>query len=183
MAGGQFTMVVPLIYSIVNAGDQDYKTLFFEDRNFFSFTPSMGISARAYIQEHEIDTDISILPFSEQVVDKLVVMPDIFQIGSVPVSANTYVNIDFVKSGTFTVSSRSFNKIDAYFSYVGGLVGTIISLIFILNTFSERSFEISIASHLFVSPDAESIPAKKYNFFYYLATVLKDFLSFFKIKT
>lgn len=99
------------------------------------------------------------------------------------VSANTYVNIDFVKSGTFTVSSRSFNKIDAYFSYVGGLVGTIISLIFILNTFSERSFEISIASHLFVSPDAESIPAKKYNFFYYLATVLKDFLSFFKIKT
>lgn len=97
-------------------------------------------------------------------------------------TSNIYANIDFVKSSTQTVWVRSFNKVDTYFSYVGGLVGIIISLIFILNTFSERSYEISIASHLFLSPDSDPIPAKRYNFFYYLATVVKDFLGLFKIK-
>ena len=40
---------------------------------------------------------------------------------------------------------RGFNKIDTYFSYVGGLVGTIIGLIFIMGPYTEKTYEISLA--------------------------------------
>ena len=60
-----------------------------------------------------------------------------------------YALINFNKASSTTTYTRSFNKIDAYFSYVGGLIGTIIGLIFILNLYTQKAYEISIAHKLF----------------------------------
>ena len=51
-------------------------------------------------------------------------------------STEPLVEVLFGKSPESTTYERSFNKIDAYFSYVGGLVGTIIGLIFIMEFYT-----------------------------------------------
>ena len=51
----------------------------------------------------------------------------------------------FGASPETTTYERSFNKVDNYFSYVGGLVGTIIGLIFIMEFYTEKAYEVSIA--------------------------------------
>ena len=55
-------------------------------------------------------------------------------------SKRAFAQIMFSKAGFTTTYTRSFNKIDAYFSYVGGLVGTIIGLIFILNNYTQKAY-------------------------------------------
>ncbi len=57
--------------------------------------------------------------------------------------------VRFMKSTSSTTHSRSFNKIDTYFSYVGGLIGTIIGLIFIMSKYNETAYEISLAHNTF----------------------------------
>ena len=42
-----------------------------------------------------------------------------------------FANVVFYKSPTTTTYTRSFNKIDSFFSYVGGIVGTIITVMFL----------------------------------------------------
>ena len=61
-----------------------------------------------------------------------------------------YAEIVLKKSSTKDKYSRGFNKIDAYFSYVGGLVGTIIGLIFIMGPYTEKTYEISLAKKVMV---------------------------------
>lgn len=40
---GGFMLVVPMISTIVNAGDADYKQVYIEDRNYFYFTTTLGL--------------------------------------------------------------------------------------------------------------------------------------------
>ena len=58
------------------------------------------------------------------------------------------VNIDISKSDKVTTYKREFNKLDAYFSYVGGLIGTIIGFFFIMGPYNECAFEVSLAKRL-----------------------------------
>ena len=57
--------------------------------------------------------------------------------------------VRMMKSPITTIYTRRFNKIDEFFSYVGGLVGTVLGLIFIMQIYSEMSFGVSIASRLY----------------------------------
>ena len=61
----------------------------------------------------------------------------------------------FFKSSKTTTYERSFNKADAYLSYVGGLVGTIISLIFIMEFYTEKAYEVSIARKVMLDNEKE----------------------------
>ena len=54
--------------------------------------------------------------------------------------AKPYAKIAFNKATYTTTYSRSFNKVDTYFSYVGGLIGTIIGFIFILNFYTQKAY-------------------------------------------
>ena len=47
-----------------------------------------------------------------------------------------YAVVTFRKSYESVIYKRSFNKVDTYFSYVGGLIGTIIGLIFIMGPYT-----------------------------------------------
>ena len=59
------------------------------------------------------------------------------------------VVINFRKSTESITYTREFNKIDNYFSYVGGLIGIAFGFIFILGKYNEKAYEISIANKLF----------------------------------
>ena len=71
---------------------------------------------------------------------------------------------------------RTFNKLDAYFSYVGGLVGTIIGLIFIMGPYTEKAYEVSLARKVLLANDGAEISSRSYHLGYFLLSYLKAFL-------
>lgn len=90
-----------------------------------------------FIEEDSIETDVSITPVVQIEEENVVRIPETFTCGYFLPSANQYLaSLTFRKSPTTSTFSRSFNKMDAYFSYVGGLVGTILGLIFIVGFYT-----------------------------------------------
>jgi hypothetical protein len=61
--------------------------------------------------------------------------------------------------------------VDDFLSYVGGLVGIIFGLIFILNSYSELCFEISLGSRLFKYSKQEPIDSNSFNFLVYICYI------------
>ena len=77
------------------------------------------------------------MPFKSVVPEKIIHIPDQITLMPYMKTANDpYAEISFKKSFQTVNYERSFNKVDAYFSYVGGLVGTIIGLIFIMGPYT-----------------------------------------------
>jgi hypothetical protein len=56
---------VPIINTNINPGNDDYLQYYLEDRNIFSFGSQLGISATASIVEDVVETDVSLLPFTD----------------------------------------------------------------------------------------------------------------------
>jgi hypothetical protein len=110
------------------------------------FGSQLGIEAVANIAEDSIETDVSIIPISDIVTETVVSIPDRIDTQYYLKTASTVnAEILFKKAVQTTTYTRSFNRIDDYFSYVGGLVGTIIGLFFIMGPYTEKAFEVSLA--------------------------------------
>jgi hypothetical protein len=124
------------------------------------------------------------MPYADIQSESFTVLPQAFT--NVPYYKNpkrAYAQIMFSKGASTTTYNRSFNKIDSYFSYVGGLVGTIIGLIFIMNIYTEKAYEISISHKLFKDGEGKEINSNSFNFLYFIAMIVKDFFSCFCCKS
>ena len=98
-----------------------------------------------------VETDWSILPWNDKIMENFTRISDPFVTSNFLVGNNSkYAEINFLKSSVSTLFHREFNKVDTYFSYVGGLVGTMIALFFIMSFYTEKAYEISIARKLLV---------------------------------
>jgi hypothetical protein len=69
-------------------------------------------------------------------VEHGLVLGDIFQTYPSPVYEDTYVTVNFRKSPQLAFYNRTFQKIDEFLSYVGGLIGTVMGLFFFLNKYN-----------------------------------------------
>jgi len=73
-------------------------------------------------------------------------MPDLFSQKNMPMaSGDTYVKIVIEKSEKTKTYTRSFNKVDSFLSYIGGLIGTFISVCFIMNRYADISYSIDFS--------------------------------------
>jgi hypothetical protein len=116
------------------------------------------------------------MPYTDISTEYITTIPNLFSAKARPAPTGHYVQLMFTKSSTTTTYARSFNKVDDYFSYVGGLLGTTLLFFFILSSYSEKSYAISIAAqHFTLLEDSGSPP--KFNFFYYLAIYIKKGLN------
>ena len=97
----------------------------------------------------------------------------------VATGSNKLVVGSFQKSTKSQTFSRGFNKVDAYFSYVGGLVGTIIGLFFIMGPYTEKAFEVSLAKKIIVDNEKEELSSRSFNLGYFLLGFIKKGLEFF----
>jgi hypothetical protein len=79
-----------------------------------------------------------------------------------------------------TTYTRSFNKLDDYLSYIGGLIGSALVIFFVLNTYSERCYLIDIASNILENYDSQ-ISLKKFNFIDNIGIMVKNVLETIKI--
>jgi len=98
-------------------------------------TSQLGITILADLQQDIIETDDSLMPFSDIKKEYINTVPKAFD-SSYFIKSSSHPNAEIIfKKSTKTVTySRTFNKVDAYLSYVGGLVGTIIGLSGLINT-------------------------------------------------
>lgn len=143
----------------------------------------MGMSAVAMVEQDVIETDISIMPYAEIVSENVTSIPDSFTPSYyLPVPGQALAEVTFQKSTSVATYSRSFNKIDAYFSYVGGLVGTIIGLIFIMSFYTEKAYEVSLARKVFLDENRTPIRSSSFSIFYYFSMTLKKLLDFARVR-
>ena len=102
----------------------------------YTFTTSSGLQANAYIEEKSVKTDTSLSPLSFYQEETFATMPDYFKTNSRSVADDVYMEMIFQKSPVSVSYTRSFNKVDNYFSYVGGLIGTILGFMVVLSAYS-----------------------------------------------
>lgn len=107
------------------------------------------------MEEYEIQTDESILPFSDVKIDAggLVSQFALKNPYSISPETEVYCMFSFFKSGMTRTYDRTFQKIDEVLSYIGGLFGTIAICLMLINVYNSYSFEITLGGHLFRSKD------------------------------
>lgn len=94
------------------------------------------------------------MPYTDEQVEKFIAIPNLFITKALPyLKQNNYITLKFTKSNRKTTYTRSFNKIDNYFSYIGGLVGTILLIFFLIQKYSETAYLIDISSEITITDD------------------------------
>lgn len=153
-----------------------------EDSNYIIFSTTGGEEAQIHIQDFTIETDESILPYSQIKTEKGgMVTRNALKNRYTIASSESYCTFFFFKSPTSLAITRSFQKIDEVLSYLGGLFGTIAIALFIVNVYNSYSFEMTLGGVLY-RPEGESGDSsnRRYNFLYFLAQLAYSLLRHFK---
>ena len=140
----------------------------------YFFSTSLALDTTCYIEEVVVETDMSLLPGKDILEETFLSAPDIFQTNAVNVGTdNVYAYIKYVRSAVDRTYERSFNKLDNYFSYVGGIIGTVLGIIFIMALFSEKAYSLSIASCLFSGEEGKSLNSSGFHIGFLLSSWIK----------
>ena len=59
---------------------------------------------------------------------------------------------------------------------MGGLVGTIVTLVFFMGKYTEKAYEVSLCKKVLVDNESKRIPSESFNIFYFLTSYVKYFL-------
>ena len=92
------------------------------------------------MQAYEISTDSSLLPFSNQYIEDGLILGDVFEHYALPVANGIYFNMAFTKSAIVANYNRTFTKIDDFLSYIGGLIGTMMGMFFIIGSYNKLCY-------------------------------------------
>ena len=119
------------------------------------------------------------MPWEDVRAENITGLDDSFRLSPFMVAGGSRMaEIVFNKAAKSTKITRSFNKIDSYLSYVGGLVGTIIGIFFIMSFYTEKAYEVSIAKKLLVDNENKEISSRSFHVGYYLLTGVKKGFNF-----
>jgi len=61
----------------------------------------------------------------------------------------SYVSLSFMRKGNSLIYYRAVQKISTVISYIGGVVGAITALMFLVKSYTDFSYELSIGLQLF----------------------------------
>lgn len=142
---GQFYFSLVYANPLINPGDSKYLDYILNDRNFIRFTNQLGAMSNCFVEDYSIITDVSLLPYSDNREDDGIFIPDLCQNVAYQVTNDNYASFFLMKASSSITYQRSFNKIDSFLSYVGGLVGTILGFMLIVQSFTEMSFELNLS--------------------------------------
>ena len=65
-----------------------------------------------------------------------------------------YAAVYLAKSDNSLVYNRQVQKISTVISYIGGLVGAVTALLFLIKSYTDNSLEVTIGLNLFQSKDS-----------------------------
>lgn len=143
-----------------------------EDKDYIYFGKNLGSANYIFISDYNITTDNSILPYTdkETITGGIVLLPA--RISIQEVANNWYGSFIFRKSTDRIVYARSFTKFDTVISYIGGLFGALVGILFLMNHYTRTNFEICLGSSIYDDQDDESLVMKSINFCHYLGYLL-----------
>lgn len=72
-----------MINNIINPNEHNYVQTFIEDRNYYEFSTTFGITATAQIQKYTVTTDNSILPYAEENKEEVTAIPELLSVQSI----------------------------------------------------------------------------------------------------
>jgi len=62
---------------LINPSDHSYFERYFEDNNYFFFSPQDGVEANLFVSEYQIDTDNSLSPYEDhEIIEGAVVLEE-----------------------------------------------------------------------------------------------------------
>ena len=67
----KLTVEVPIVQYNINAGSQIYKDIYVEDKNIFLLSNKLGISSTVSLETTTIDTDVSIMPYTQKQIENI----------------------------------------------------------------------------------------------------------------
>lgn len=147
---------IPFINTIINPGAKDYKSVYIEDKNQYYISPTLNPTVLAQVAEQSMASDNSLLPFASPEEDDSLTIPETFAYKQSPNGGSDLLDIYFAllvftmsKSSQKFTYTQTYMKIDTLIAYVGGLIGSIISIFFVMNAFSGTAFLISAAQKVF----------------------------------
>lgn len=175
---GFFQLGMPMVTLLINPGDQDYVKYYVEDSNVFYFTmDTQAVAAVGQLAQMEVDTDVSLMPYQDIVTEYFVGLPQMFNAQAIPIVNDVYAQITFTKAATYPIYTRSFNKVDDFLSYVGGLVSTVLLIFFTFSNYSSFLYLLEIASKNLRVAAGKRLSAGSVNFLHYMMVGVKDLLS------
>lgn len=71
-------------------------------------------------------------------------------------NGSSYVNFYIAKSADSIVYARSVQKVSSVVSFMGGMIGAVSAVLFIINIYTSFSFEISIALQIFKPEEGDA---------------------------
>jgi hypothetical protein len=92
-----------------------------------------------------------------------------------------YCFFSFFKSGKTISYTRSYQKLIDVVSYIGGLFGAIIMVLFFVHFYGEYAYEMTFGGLLFGSQGEDKPNLKKYNFFNFVIQGMYGLLRILKL--
>lgn len=143
------------INSIINPSGKDAVSYYIEDANYFILDYDTTLTANIDFSDYSIKTDESLFPWTSYVVETGITRQGAVLTQSYLRSDDTFMEIILRKSSQRLVIGRSFEKVSAAISFVGGLLQPLLVAFAFLKYFSQFSFEIEFGDRIFKHKSTE----------------------------
>jgi hypothetical protein len=125
---------------LINPDNDEYLTYYLEDSNYITFSQHGGEEGRLLVEDFQISTDESILPFSNYLLESGGIITQNALKSTYTEITDTYAIFFFYKSPTSKMYDRNFQKLDEVFAYIGGLFGIILIAFFLVSNYNTYKF-------------------------------------------
>ena len=114
------------------------------------FGPRTSSETYLYMTDYTINTDSSILPFESFTEEKGFYAESLAVNHPYEYSAGyPYAGFYVAKATDSRVYTRVVQKVSEVFSFIGGIVGAVSALLFVINKYTDFSLEVMIARVIF----------------------------------
>ena len=140
--GGYATLNFYYLNTFLNPDQPNYKQQYFEGNSYAFFGPTLGSDISLEIADFEIITDESIWPFTNNVIDDGLFIPKGADLKYFPKNEDywNYATIQITKSTDKYTYNRTVQKLSSIFSYIGGVISSLLTAFFIMNAYTSFSF-------------------------------------------
>lgn len=138
---GQLFFVVSLLNPLINPSQTlQYITTYLEDNNFIIFDQNTSELAGIDISSYNIQTDKGVLFFSDYFEESGLIVNNPLRAMAKDQAFDNYLTLYFQSSSERISYFRSFYKLDGLISYMGGLIGSVIGVLFFMGVFTEVAY-------------------------------------------
>jgi hypothetical protein len=133
-----FNLMVHYTNPVINPNQPDYIS-YKMVCDYFIFSKDFSVKAEFFFSDYIINNDYSLLPFVTNEIKQGMIIQD-RGIGQTFLRQKSYLQINIMRKGNSLIYHRSVQKISTVISYIGGVVGAITALMFLVKFYTDFSY-------------------------------------------